>query len=587
MKLLLLTANEFTKIFKRRGLMFFFVLVILNCFLAGLNVYESYTTAGGNFSLETELDNYRKSAITYKNQLLEYESELPSADESAVSGSSSADASETRSTDYKTYNELRFALMEAETYAAVYEKALELNILSRDDWRYSVLYDIINGEMKIACYRVILEAEPDDEDYISTVICPYLEISSNYTITEITTKLHNQTQNIETLWSGVEALDYGSYCKNQITTLQYDQAAKQSELEAINRQLEDNPSSIELAMSKRKAEGVKAAIEGKIEIQTYRYQNGIEFQSWVDRTLDIMLDKYDAYISKLNGFVTEEYFHKNGDYYEWAYADYGEYSTLLNAELQDQLDAVAIGWYSINNGVEELSVAGSTRSNMLGFSDMFTFFAFFAIVIAGVSVSSEHVTRTIYLLLIRPAKRYKVLLSKYLSCILTTLALIILSFGAYLLASVLICGAGDLSLPYLFVSDGAVVEFDFLRWMLLRVLYCSASVLFLLTMTFTASTVFRNTAFAVSSGLFTFFSPILLSTFFRNSTLYGYLPFPSFNISSFVFNDLVTLAPETISRMAGEIVVYPTFAFIWLGALTVVCLIIAFATFTKRDVTNT
>ena len=200
MKLLLLTANEFTKIFKRRGLMFFFVLVILNCFLAGLNVYESYTTAGGNFSLETELDNYRKSAITYKNQLLEYESELPSADESAVSGSSSADASETRSTDYKTYNELRFALMEAETYAAVYEKALELNILSRDDWRYSVLYDIINGEMKIACYRVILEAEPDDEDYISTVICPYLEISSNYTITEITTKLHNQTQNIETLW---------------------------------------------------------------------------------------------------------------------------------------------------------------------------------------------------------------------------------------------------------------------------------------------------------------------------------------------------------------------------------------------------
>ena len=587
MKLLSFTVNEFTKIFKRRGLMFFFVLVILNCFLAGLNVYDSSNIAGGSFSLETELDDYRKSVITYQNQLLEYEEELTSSDESTVSGAESDDISDTRSTDYKTYNELRFALLEAETYVSVYEKALELNILSRDDWRYSVLYDIINGEMKIACYRVILDAEPDDEDYIATVICPYLEISSNYTITEITVKLRNQLQNIETLWSGVEALDYGSYCKNQITTLQYDQAAKQSELEAINRQLEDNPASIELAMSKRKAEGVKAAIEGKIEIQTYRYENGIEFQSWVDRTLDIMLDKYDAYISKLNGFVTEEYFHKNGDYYEWAYADYGEYATLLNAELQDQLDAVAIGWYSINNGVEELSVADSTRSNMLGFSDMFTFFAFFAIVIAGVSVSSEHVTRTIYLLLIRPAKRYKILLSKYLSCILTTMVLIILSFGAYLLASILICGAGDLGLPYLFVSEGAVVEFDFLHWMLFRVLYCSASILFLLTLTFTASTVFRNTAFAVSSGLFTFFSSIPLSSFFRNSTLYGYLPFPYFNISSFVFNDLVTLAPETISRVTGEIVVYPTFACIWLGGLTVLCLLIAFATFTKRDVTNT
>lgn len=51
-------------------------------------------------------------------------------------------------------------------------------------------------------------------------------------------------------------------------------------------------------------------------------------------------------------------------------------------------------------------------------------------------------TRTIYLLLIRPAKRYKVLLSKYLSCILTTLALIILSFGAYLLGQRPLCGAG-------------------------------------------------------------------------------------------------------------------------------------------------
>ena len=52
MKLLFLTVNEFTKIFKRRGLMFFFVLVILNCFLAGLNVYDSSNIAGGSFSLE-------------------------------------------------------------------------------------------------------------------------------------------------------------------------------------------------------------------------------------------------------------------------------------------------------------------------------------------------------------------------------------------------------------------------------------------------------------------------------------------------------------------------------------------------------
>ena len=118
--------------------------------------------------------------------------------------------------------------------------------------------------------------------------------------------------------------------------------------------------------------------------------------------------------------------------------------------------------------------------------------------------------------------------------------------------------------------------------MLLRVLYCSASVLFLLTMTFTASTVFPQHGVRRFVGLFTFFSSILLSTFFRNSTLYGYLPFPYFQHFLLRVQRSGDACPRDHLRMAGEIVVYPTFAFIWLGALTVVCLIIAFATFTKK-----
>ena len=58
-----------------------------------------------------------------------------------------------------------------------------------------------------------------------------------------------QKDNLDSLWESVETGDYGAYCKNEITALQYEQAAKQSELEMINRQLEDNPSSIELSLS--------------------------------------------------------------------------------------------------------------------------------------------------------------------------------------------------------------------------------------------------------------------------------------------------------------------------------------------------
>ena len=371
MKIFRLLMNEFAKIFRRRGLMTVFILIVLNSFLAGLGVYDSSSYSGAELFLENELEDYRRLVKTYTDQIADYESMLPPADESADTVSDmSEDASqdtEQESTFYKSLNELRFSLLEAETYVSVYERALELSITSADDWRYSVLYDIINGETKIACYKEILGADEDDEDYIATVICTYLEISSNYTAAEIRAKLAVQKDNLDSLWESVETGDYGAYCKNEITALQYEQAAKQSELEMINRQLEDNPSSIELSLSKRKAEGAKGAVEGKIEIQKYRYQNGIEFKSWVDRTLDLMLEKYDSYISLLNSFVTEEYFHKNGDYYEWTYADYGEYSALMNSDLQSCLDSVSIGWYSIENGVEELSVADSTRENMLDF----------------------------------------------------------------------------------------------------------------------------------------------------------------------------------------------------------------------------
>lgn len=591
MKIFRLLMNEFAKIFRRRGLMTVFILIVLNSFLAGLGVYDSSSYSGAELFLENELEDYRRLVKTYTDQIADYESMLPPADESADTVSDmSEDASqdtEQESTFYKSLNELRFSLLEAETYVSVYERALELSITSADDWRYSVLYDIINGETKIACYEEILDADEDDEDYIATVICTYLEISSNYTAAEIRAKLAVQKDNLDSLWESVETGDYGAYCKNEITALQYEQAAKQSELEMINRQLEDNPSSIELSLSKRKAEGAKGAVEGKIEIQKYRYQNGIEFKSWVDRTLDLMLEKYDSYISLLNSFVTEEYFHKNGDYYEWTYADYGEYSALMNSDLQSCLDSVSIGWYSIENGVEELSVADSTRENMLGFSDMFLFFSFFAIVVAGISVSGEYITRTIYLLLIRPAKRYKILLSKYLSAAVAVMSLIALSFGAYLLASVLTHGIADLSLPYMYVSNGAVTETSFLYWMAFRVLYCTASVMFLMTIAFMASALFRNTAFSIALGLFTYFSSMLLASIFRNSTLYGYLPFPYFNISSFVYNDMSTLASKGTQGIYDSIVVYPVMALVWLGALTVICLLIAFASFTRRDVTNT
>ena len=168
------------------------------------------------------------------------------------------------------------------------------------------------------------------------------------------------------------------------------------------------------------------------------------------------------------------------------------------------------------------------------------------------------------------------------------MSLIALSFGAYLLASVLTHGSADLSLPYMYVSNGAVTETSFLYWMAFRVLYCTASVMFLMTIAFMASALFRNTAFSIALGLFTLF-------FVHAACLYipqqHALRLPALPLFQHLIVRIQTTCPRLLPKgtqgIYDSIVVYPVMALVWLGALTVICLLIAFASFTRRDVTNT
>ncbi|WP_253200664.1 ABC transporter permease [Clostridium sp. CF012] len=137
-----------------------------------------------------------------------------------------------------------------------------------------------------------------------------------------------------------------------------------------------------------------------------------------------------------------------------------------------------------------------------GLAGVISLIALFAIVMGGKIVANEFSEGTIKLLLIRPSKRWKILLSKYISVIgYTVLMLLVLLIVSFLLGGTLFSfrGAGT---PFLTNSSGIITEVNMITHILqLYGLQC-INLIMMVTLAFMISTVFRNSAMATGIGVF-------------------------------------------------------------------------------------
>ena len=120
----------------------------------------------------------------------------------------------------------------------------------------------------------------------------------------------------------------------------------------------------------------------------------------------------------------------------------------------------------------------------------------------GRIVANEFSEGTIKLLLIRPSKRWKILLSKYISVIgYTLLMLLVLLVVSFLVGGILFSfkGAG---IPFLTNSNGIITEVNMIAHIVqLYGLQC-INLVMMVTLAFMISTVFRNSAMAIGIGVF-------------------------------------------------------------------------------------
>lgn len=134
-------------------------------------------------------------------------------------------------------------------------------------------------------------------------------------------------------------------------------------------------------------------------------------------------------------------------------------------------------------------------------SDCVSFITIIVIVAAGSIVASEFSKGTIKFLLINPVKRWKILLSKYLTVMSYGYIAIILSYILSFIITLVLYGGGELTAPYLYVSDGVVKSCPGLLYTFGQYMLLSVDMVVSGTLAFAISSLFRSSALSISISI--------------------------------------------------------------------------------------
>ncbi|GLX68182.1 ABC transporter permease [Paenibacillus glycanilyticus] len=194
------------------------------------------------------------------------------------------------------------------------------------------------------------------------------------------------------------------------------------------------------------------------------------------------------------------------------------------------------------------------------------------IIIAGDIIASEFATGTIKLLLIRPASRLKILLSKYIAMLMFSFVLLLTLFIISFLLNGILFGFNHMGLPLIRLIDGQVVEQNMFLYLWKTYLLNGISTVMYITIAFMISSAFRSSAMAIAFSIGTLFAGNILLEVLRGYNWSKYLLFANTDLTQYLdnrpFQDGMTL-----SFSIGVLVVY-----------FVVLNLISWLMFTRRDV---
>lgn len=197
----------------------------------------------------------------------------------------------------------------------------------------------------------------------------------------------------------------------------------------------------------------------------------------------------------------------------------------------------------------------------------------FASIVAGDIVGGEFAAGTVKLLLIRPHRRWKILLSKYLSVLSFSFTLLLFTAFMSWLVGGFVFGFSGASAPFSLPHGAHVVSISTWAESVRTYAYLAIPLLLTATLAFMISTLFRSSVVAIALSVFlVLFGPVITEVL-RSYAWDKFVLFANWNLAPYFESDVPPLPNMTLSFSIAVLTVYYA-----------VFLAVSWLSFTKRDV---
>ncbi|MFB3171060.1 ABC transporter permease [Neobacillus sp. 179-C4.2 HS] len=234
-------------------------------------------------------------------------------------------------------------------------------------------------------------------------------------------------------------------------------------------------------------------------------------------------------------------------------------------------ERIAINDYHLEQNIR--STDGTMWDGVNGSANLMIVITIFTIIIAGDSLAGEFSSGTIKLLLIRPASRVKILVSKYISFLLFGMLLLLTLFVISVVMNGILYGFGYMDLPLIsMTAEGEIVERNMVLNLWKTYMLNGVSTVMYVTMAFTISSAFRSSAMAIGFSVGALFAGNIVLEALQRFDWSRYLLFANTDLTQYL-NGHPFQEGMTLSFSIGVLAVY-----------FLVFNLISWLLFTRRDV---
>ena len=261
--------------------------------------------------------------------------------------------------------------------------------------------------------------------------------------------------------------------------------------------------------------------------------------------------------------------------------DFGETEKNYDSKKQyyKAQETAAINKYDIENGTTVGDTSSAKGILLSTFDEYEIFLIVMFMMTAGVIVSEEFSKGTIKLLLIKPYKRSTILASKFITSIIVAIIVILLVLLMQFVVGGLIQGFDSFRNPTIIYDHtiNNVKHINTIQYLAMQALGKAPMYILLMTLAFAFSTIFTNSALAITISLLGYMGSSVINMLALNLKLnwIKYFVTPNWNLTEYFWGGIPTFEGITLPFSIAIIVIY-----------MVIMLVPTFIIFQKKNIKN-